>query len=421
MPDEPEACPECGGGLVRPPHDWPTWCRTCEWNLDAFAPPTRRKATGLDRFSHHIGYRLDKETLAELTAAPPPRPKVTVAKVFLAIVSLVLAACTVIGIIGGLMLMFGDHMYWARILGFFLLLLSLEIRPRWPQSEVEVGAVERTSAPELYRLVDEIADRIGAPHIHTIVLDSDWNASCRRSGLRRRPILTLGLPFWSALSPAARLALLGHELGHLVNGDPTQRLLTQPALTTFARLANVFDPRRRVPRGGQRILVFSWAGAMFSGFVFAPVWFVARWINFGLRMVAARDHQRAEIYADAVGLQLGGDAGAAELLDALLFDDELLTAVRRSSARGEDPEQWRVHAAEARTLAAKRRAIEVQHSLRIEASLFSSHPPTGMRIRLVDAWPAEPATDLLTPERSRRVDASLAEPYRRTRRALAHS
>ena len=53
-----------------------------------------------------------------------------------------------------------------------------------------------------------------------------------------------------SLTAGERVALLGHELGHFVNGDPRRGLLTQPALTMLASAADLFRPVRTTVGAG---------------------------------------------------------------------------------------------------------------------------------------------------------------------------
>jgi Zn-dependent protease with chaperone function len=373
--------------------------------------------------SHRIAFRLNRSLFDDLKAAPPTKALWAPTRLFLVAVSISLLLVTVAAIAGGLMLLFGDHQFGLRVVGFFLVLIGLELRPRWPSWKIELGVISRSEVPEMFGLVDAVADKLGAPRIVTIAVDEHWNASCGRRGLRREPALVIGLPLWAALSPAGRLALLGHELGHLINGDPARGVLTEPALNTFARIAAVFDPRSLVRAFSSQLALFGWLGGMLTSVVFTPIWWAARWTQVGLRMVVSRDHQRSEIYADAVAVRLAGTAGAAELFDALLLSEQVHTAVARSARRGDPVDQWGLDAAKARQVTDARHRVEEQASLREEASLFASHPPSGLRRRLIDAWPETDtdAIELINSDRWQKIDARLASQYRRVQRVLTTS
>jgi hypothetical protein len=109
-------------------------------------------------------------------------------------------------------------------------------RPRFGRVPKYATKVTPAEAPELYRLVGDVAAALSAPVPAVYVEEDVFNASASRVGLRRRPVLVLGLPLWNVLSAQQRVALLGHELGHFVNGDPRRGLLVQPAVGGLQRL-----------------------------------------------------------------------------------------------------------------------------------------------------------------------------------------
>ena len=85
------------------------------------------------------------------------------------------------------------------------------------------------------------------------------------------------------------------------------------------------------------------------------------------------------------------------------------------------PQRWR--AAVARALTADPETLRRlrQLSVREETSLFASHPPCGLRHRMVDSRPRVGAAVQLTESRRERIDAELATHYERARRDLAWS
>src|SRR4051794_6508885 len=211
-------CPDCGNERLageRPP----PWCPACEWNLGAWPPPPgrgQRRQRALLR-ARAAAFALNAALLAELHGRRPERPSATRTRTILTAVSLAILLFDLALLGAGIAAMIEGN--WPlKVVGVFAVLIALECRPRFPRVDPAYREVDRDEAPALHRLLDEAADALGAPRVDLLLLDDEYNAWCGRSGLRRRVVVGIGLPLWCALSPAGRQALLGHELGHLVNG-----------------------------------------------------------------------------------------------------------------------------------------------------------------------------------------------------------
>lgn len=414
MPEPPTVakCPDCDTEPLTKLGNGPAWCPECEWNLGAFQEPLRSRASRLDRHAHRLAFRFNTAMLAELTDRPGQRPGWSNSTRLLMAISLALLTLT-LGLAGlGGMLLVHAAVGW-KFLGALLLLMAIELRPRLPRFRRTLGLTSRAMAPELFGIIDEIGLAVGAPRLERIVLDDSFNAWCGRFGWRREPMLGLGLSLWGALSGQARVALIGHELGHLVNGDPQQSLLTQPALLTFARLANLFNPRGLFSTSSATLPML-----LATKVLLRPVYELFAWTHLLVCMVAAVDHRRAECYADALAVDLGGTAGATELMNCLLFDRSVRTAVRRQALTSASPEGWCLAAQRAVDSHRQSQRATEQHSLRIEASLVGSHPPHGMRTRMLRGWPVVPPRIEISAQRFARSDTELAADYQRAARTL---
>jgi hypothetical protein len=99
--------------------------------------------------------------------------------------------------------------------------------------------------------------------------------------------------------------------------------------------------------------------------------------------------------------------------------DALDTVIRREARARRAGAAWRAAAAEARAeLAAAVPALR-QLSRRDETSLFASHPPTGLRARMLERRPQHAAGVVLTEQQAERIDHEIAGPVERIRRDLA--
>ncbi|MFC0096783.1 hypothetical protein ACFFKH_04495 [Micromonospora marina] len=80
---------------------------------------------------------------------------------------------------------------------------------------------------------------------------------------------------------------------------------------------------------------------------------------------------------------------ARRLLDTFLRTESVATAVRG----GHGPDTWRVETGRALDAAAERLSLERQLTVREDTSLFATHPPTGLRHRML-GWRGRPADGL---------------------------
>lgn len=412
-----QRCPSCGAALARLAEE-PPWCPECEWNLETVRQRPDSRHTRRQQQIRLTAFELNRALLRELGGSLPTRPKATRTRVVLACASVALLAFDLaLVVLGILLLVKGAGV--VHVLGFVMVLIGVECRIRFPKADLQIGGVSASEAPSLIAVIEQARAAVGGPAIDLVHVSSEWNASCARTGLRRRTVLVIGLPLWGSLGPQARMALLGHEIGHLVNGDPTTSFATQPALTTFARLAAIFNPRGLFFAGGP---VWQWLTAPFVYAIFWPVHALCGWAHLALARLAARDHQRAEAYADVLAVRLGGTGGTAELTRLLLFDRVARRAAHTAARDGSaDPRSWRASVETAvEQRAADERSLE-QLSLRYDASGYGSHPPAGLRHRLVRSWPnVEPA--IASPQRLLdAADLELRRHYERVRKSIANS
>ncbi|MFI7608934.1 M48 family metallopeptidase [Micromonospora sp. NPDC049366] len=413
-------CPNCGAATVTL-FDGPAWCAACEWNLDAFDPRRRAPEFGwawVDRWTHRVAYRLTRGQFAGLVGRPLGSDRSSAAEVAIAVASVLLTlgvlALAATGV--WLTVAFGFPSF-AAVPGVALIGLAVALRPRFGRVDPDLEVLTRDRAPELFGLVDEVAAAVGTPAPDIIGVDADLNAYAGAVGVRRRRVLCLGLPYWGSLDAPERVALLGHELGHFGNRDPRRMLLTQPAFTMLGSAADLVRPVDTVRGGG----LLEMAGAALAT-VFQ--WTLSR-LLFGVHLVllavAQRDAQRAEYRADEMSARAAGTDAASRLLDIALRAESVALAVRREARAGHGPQRWRAAVAEARDAAADQLPLLRQLSVRDDASLFASHPPTGLRHRMLREGPRYEPAVVLTEERSARIDAELAREYERVRRDLSWS
>jgi Zn-dependent protease with chaperone function len=290
--------------------------------------------------------------------------------------------------------------------GVLLVWLAVAIRPRFGRLDPYATRISRAEAPTLFGLVVRVADAIGAPKPHLVVLDNHFNASAGAVGPLRKRVLVIGLPLWVVLPPQQRVAVLGHELGHFVNGDVRRGLLVQPAYTTLGMLSGLLRPTGVSPYSG----LFERIGELLAHLVLA-ILSRAAWVGqLVLTALGMRDAQRAEYLADEMAAGVAGSPAAIALFDTTIGLDSIVFGVRRAARTGGETEAWRAAADEGRQAVALELPVLRQLSIRDETSLFASHPPTALRARMVESRPAQTASVGLSQAESGQIDNELA-PY----------
>jgi Zn-dependent protease with chaperone function len=106
--------------------------------------------------------------------------------------------------------------------------------------------VSRIEAPELYRVVDDIAAKLNAPRVDRILIDPELNASAAqipRLGIFGwyRNDLTIGLPLLALFSRAEVEGIIGHELGHFSGNHSKKIVFIYRSMMMFAAVAEKFE------------------------------------------------------------------------------------------------------------------------------------------------------------------------------------
>jgi Zn-dependent protease with chaperone function len=403
-------CPKCSTVLVAGDDEDP-WCPRCEWNLDAYRPDPHagflRKS--LQRRAHVAGFRQGGQLVRELAGQEVRPPATNRDRVILLAASVILTIVTVVMVVGGAWLMTLQHPGYF-LLGLFGVVVGLGLRPvlgrRRKVLEYAIPAT-RERAPTFFGLLDRIADEVGAPMPQTVAFDASWNALVAQTGLGRHRTMVVGLPLFVTARPQERVWLLAHELGHLVNKDMRRSLLTQPALRTFGRLAEMAWFRLPTRDNGLGLysmiyVLFVLAMRLVSAVLFA--------VHLGFAVLGSREARRSEHYADALAARVAGTKAAQSALDLLVFGDDLHQIVTGATIRGGQTAEWRSTVEGARERWAERLPVRRQLTLRQEASAFAGHPATGLRHRLLGETPFQSATVGLAEADWERIDKELA-PY----------
>ncbi|GAA0603390.1 M48 family metallopeptidase [Streptomyces crystallinus] len=298
------------------------------------------------------------------------------------------------------------------VLGLLLLGIAVVLRPRFgslPEAGEE-PVLHRADAPRLFDLIDEVAAVVGTRGVDAVVIEADANASVGTYGIRRRRVLRLGLGLWEVLTPAQRVALLGHELGQYAHGDTRHGVVLHNALRSLSLWVYFLAPTPN-PSMPER----------FANYLMA----VPRWAVYGvlvlLDQLTLRATQRAEYLADEAAARAGSTEAAVELLDRLLVADAVALELRRESVAAQTKSRasgardeaerglWdrlaeRIGTVPEREYERLRRASALRGH-----AVDSTHPPTHLRRRrLAEATVPHPAAVRPTDDRTAAVESELA-------------
>ncbi len=395
-----------------------TWCHNCGWNLRP--QRTENGRSPFETLNANLGARQGRSLLLQVLRQGATRPRLQFAHMLsVMLAAWVLASGITLAVLGMWLFWQGRTSWWAIPLGLLFLGLGWVMRPRFDQPPLDYLPAEEY--PALYALVNKVASTLQAPPVERIYLRPWLNASASREGWRRSPSLYLGLPLWSVLEDSEKLALLSHELAHLVNGDPSRGALTGAALDILGRWYALLRPSgKAVEQTGLPVLAMVPINLALSTLSLA-VWLHA----LALTALLWRDQQRAEYYADTLAAEVCGSYPMLSLLEKLHHSRTFQSALGAWCLNPELQESDFFTYLRRRITALPERELErVRQVELLETSrLDTRHPPTAYRVHALQAaLPPDPAV-LISPGELdwQSVDTALASAYRRVELELQNN
>lgn len=402
-----DLCPTCSSVLITG-GKYPVWCAECEWGLgEAEAPRGGPLRARLDRRAA----RLVESLYREVSGAGPGRPGWDAFRVASYLLALAVHACTLGLLVVAGLLLWMDVNAVTVVIAAMLVVVAFFLAPRFGRLPRHGGVRYRGDAPALFGLLDRVAAEVGARPVDVVVVSGAFNASYGTVGARRRRMLVLGLPLWDALTGQQRVALIGHELSHGVNGDSRHGLIVGTALSTLARLHAATRPG-----GPDRRLYY-----VVDLLARALQWTLSSLIAVVFRALLAlnlRAGQRAEYLADDLAARVASPGAAADVLDTILVTAGTHDMVVRRLALRADTELWSGQRDAVAELPESERERRRRQAARQRLRVDESHPPTHLRIAVLRGRPdAEPRVRLES-EEDGRIAAELGPDYDRIAREL---
>ena len=285
-------------------------------------------------------------------------------------------------------------LYATPIIAGALMVLFM-LAPLWPRRSFERKYywVNEREQPLLYAYVNRLCDAMRAPRPSRINLVADGNAWVHsdngwRGLVRRRLVLTIGLPLVAAMDLRTFTGVLAHEMGHFAQGGSMRLSLVVNSINAWlARLAWAPSPADAmiddmVGGEGHWILVLiggcAKLGIAVARLIFKGLAIVGHAVSRGLSRQAEfdADHQAARV--------VGGEA-AAKGLEAVLYIDAahtiaMFTAQQAWAGRQLPDDLVELSDRARRRLPEKTKTSIEASVLSQDASWFDTHPPIFKRM-----------------------------------------
>ncbi|MBO4256810.1 M48 family metallopeptidase [Streptomyces griseorubiginosus] len=402
-----QQCPECGTE-IRGDSRFTVWCAACDWNVDPEEPqpvPGR-----LERAERALARRHGEQLLAEMLSGREPRPRRDASAVTATALALTVHGVTLALAVGGVWCVMAGWGGAGVLVGLVLLALAWALAPRVRRLPGDRPVLFRKEAPELFALVDEVARAVGTRSVHAIAVDGNINASVMTYGVRGRRLLVLGMPLWEVLTPAERIALLGHELAHYANGDTRNGLVVGTAVRTLSLWHHALRP---LPHPSAIEMAV-------NAFYVMPRLLVRGMLALLVRLTS-RAGTRAEYLADRLAARTASTHAAVGLMDRLLITGPLKLllrseanraalggsrSTRKATARAD--ELWELLTAYAASVPEQEYERQRRAGARRGHQVDATHPPTHLRRACLLA--GEPVTAAVMPQahRTERIASELA-------------
>jgi Zn-dependent protease with chaperone function len=407
-------CPNCGQ-TIEVDQRFTPWCEHCEWNIDPGpAPKLDQRRARRALATKAAGESLFESLRASGVSRPGPSP--------LRFASLVIAVAIqavslfVLGF-GFFLLITNFPDVFAFVAGVPLILAGILIRPRLGRVAPGTVLLPPAEAPALYALVNRVATEVKAKPVDLIATTPAFNASHGQVGYRRRRVLWIGLALWNVLSDEERVALLGHELAHQVNGDLSQGLIVGSALRSLSDWHAIFRSPRWNPGSGTMFGAVEAIGQLLARIATRAVRHVVGMLYDFEESLLYLSRQRAEYFADLLAAEVGSTSAALACLDVLHLARLCAMAVRYSAQRDE-PDIWTSELAFFQQIGRKEweriRRLDARRGTPIDAT----HPPTNLRVALLKGRPVEQGRVRVSAEESKKIRAEMVSAFDLVEQAL---
>ncbi|GAA0345242.1 hypothetical protein GCM10008967_39590 [Bacillus carboniphilus] len=387
---ETKPCPQCQRQMPVST-DYITWCEYCDYNVN---PTLTEESDAITRLYERLGDRLGESMVESIKEGVVPSARFPTLAAFL--IATIIHITSVSLFIGALYcLFFVEKSILVYIMTVLLFGLSWVLRPRINRLEKDEVVISREDFPTLYKICDKISEEMNTKKVDGIIVNHRFNASITEVGLRRKVVVTIGLPLFAILDSDERLSILAHEFGHKDNKDLSKGLYIGTAINTLFTWFELLYPD--TPGAGERDDGLSLLEVP-TYYIMKGLSFIPYSLLYVLTFLLFRNKQVAEFRADLFGAEVVGSATTIRALEKLHYDD-LCGYISRKVALSKEKQnlfeelRTRVESLPERERKRLKRKTELEKT-RIE----STHPPTHLRLSLLKGKTMHPRLTLTSAE-----------------------
>lgn len=391
------ACPKCANVVPVDPGFEP-WCEQCGWGCES---RERLEKGVFDSIYAQIGQRLGERLFLELKNSEKAisKPKVTLAQMVAYLLAAPVLLATISLLATGLWFVVAHWFHPVpAFIGASLIGAAIALRPRFGAPPERF--ISRADAPELYRLVDDVARAMNTRTIDEIYVEPELNAAYGRHGIRRKSFLLIGAPLWLCLKGEEKLALIAHELAHQVNGDTARGYWIHTAIVSLGQWYIFL--RQPYPDGADIAEIAThYLGLVLS----VPVYL----LTYALLHLNWNRSQRAEYLADYLGSRVSGTKAFVALNDrSSVLTDHWTNLFNDAKSFAHTPEKI-LPAFTSRFKSIPEREFErIRQMDQSELlTLDATHPPTHYRRLMLKSFPCPPQLTL-SQDQSEKLNAEIA-------------
>lgn len=394
-------CPNCGAQM--PVYrDYVTWCEQCDYGIEGDKKEAKRK-NRIEKLYEELGKQQSHAIYENLRQVKSLEPAWSKTKIIIFSMATLIHLISLLLFITGLALLI---MKWNYIvMDFFAPLfigLAWILRPE-PSHEPKENILSRKDYPAFYELVDQIGTSLGT-HVDQIAINEWINASFTQTGWKQKHTVTLGLPLWEILTDQERVALLAHEVAHAVNGDASRGFFVGSAIQSLVRWYMVLAPGSD-DFGSSAMNLLGVPFRLLAGAAAGAIWALIRLMS----ILLYRDMQRAEYLADRLGSTIGGEDAFISMLHKMVFGDTFGLAVQHCALNRQKTDLYQ----ELQELIECTPPSELNRMRRLEdrsmLTLDVTHPPTGLRVKMLEEQGEQVPSFAADPEKMQAVAQQFAK------------